>query len=137
MRRPVLVILRSCMILSLVLVIGTSHAAGPRGRGGLIARAADALIFRPPPSVVNGVETPASRMARYEQLRMRGPDESTGPSAGYLFSGVGNTPGVSIPILPGAGPDPALRPAQRSRVLQRYTAWRARRGLPATVPPQP
>jgi hypothetical protein len=95
---------------------------------GIVGRAADALIFRPPPSVVQGVETPASRMARYAQLTGRLPDESSGPSSGYIVAGASAFPGQSVGILPGAPPDPALRTEARGRVMERYGRWRSRRG---------
>lgn len=87
----------------------------------------DFLIFRPPPSVVMGVETPASRMARYYQLGGGVgpmPGESNGPSAGYILPGASDVPGMSVPLLPGAGPDPSLAVGRRQRVMNRYQGWR-------------
>lgn len=80
------------------------------------------MLFEPPPSVVYGVETPASRMARYYQLGGGVgpmPGESNGPSAGFLIPG-GSDTGYSVPFLPGAGPDPALRVDRRQRVMTKW-----------------
>jgi hypothetical protein len=67
-------------------------------------------------------------MARYYQLGGGVgpmPGESNGPSAGFLIPG-GSDTGYSVPFLPGAGPDPALRADRRRRVLERYESWRSR-----------
>ncbi|MFO0958164.1 MAG: hypothetical protein U0800_12175 [Isosphaeraceae bacterium] len=94
-----------------------------------IRDALDVLIFRPPPSAVSGVETPASRMARYYELGGGVgpmPGESNGPSAGYILPGASDIPGWSVPLVPGAGRDPAMSATNRQRVMNRYQAWRAR-----------
>lgn len=86
------------------------------------------VLLKPPPSVIYGVETPASRMARYYQLGGGVgpmPGESNGPSGGFLIPG-GSDTGYSVPFLPGAGPDPALSPARRQRVIAKYERWRNR-----------
>lgn len=118
---------------SLVVIGWTSIGIGPAtaqqpARVRPVRDALDVLIFRPPPSVVSGVETPASRMARYYQLGGGVgpmPGESNGPSAGYILAGASDVPGMSVPLLPGAGRDPSLSPDRRQRVLNRYQGWRA------------
>jgi hypothetical protein len=76
---------------------------GPRGRS-ILRR-----LLGPPPSVLYGVETPASRMARHAEL-----GGGAGPVPGFT-----NGPSYAPLYLPGAGSDPALSPRARSRVLRR------------------
>lgn len=90
----------------LLLTPASSRAQAPRMHSRLVD-----TLRTPPPSVMNGVATPASRMARYHQL-----GGGAGPEPGFT-----NGYSYDQPFwVAGGGSDPALSPISRVRVLNRY-----------------
>lgn len=111
--------MRPCVPLGVGLLAITMVAGGTppaQAQGPVPAKRHSKLgefLFKPPPSVIDGVETPASRMARWSEL-----GGGFGTYPGYTN---GDTQSYFRTFwLPAGGADPSLSPKNRARVLDRY-----------------